>query len=130
MAKICSAQSEADRRSRVLLRMETRQALREAVTTWLASRGLDPCSDKIHAYLKRWDFEQEQDQFELQPPSRWGLFRHRWNDARLYRRLRSPRHRLVTYVNALGVLFLGYEHRDTLETARKKMMAKLIGRKS
>jgi glycosyltransferase involved in cell wall biosynthesis len=95
-------------RERLLRRIKTRQALLDGIRDWLRNQGHNLESGNAKAYLKQWKLAQARDQFEIEPPSRWQLFRHRLDDARTYAELRSSRHRLLTYATAFGSLLFGY----------------------
>jgi glycosyltransferase involved in cell wall biosynthesis len=103
---------------RIACRMNASQAVHSAARQWLAGNGHDPAAELLSAYLARWTFAQKQDRFQIQAPDRWTLFNQQWREARLHRGLRTPRHRMVTYMNAVGSLVVGYRNLHRLDEWR------------
>jgi hypothetical protein len=81
--------------------------------------GHDLASRDLQAYLKQWAKAQEQDSFALRKPNRWRYFRHLVEYPRIYRDIKSARHRLYDYVRAFGSLILGYDHLHLLDDLRR-----------
>jgi hypothetical protein len=78
--------------------------------------------------LKQWTKAQEKDGFELHTPNRWRYFLHLLEYPRIYRDIKSARHRLYDYVRAFGALILGYNHLhlvDDLRQTYKSILDKL-----
>jgi glycosyltransferase involved in cell wall biosynthesis len=100
-------------RTKLERRMNTRKALHDRVAEWLSSNSYDVKSEPISSYLAQWEFAQACDRFQIEEPDRWTYFRHLWREARVYGELRSPRHRLATYANALAGLIGGYQRQNT-----------------
>jgi glycosyltransferase involved in cell wall biosynthesis len=94
-------------------RMKTRKAVHDRIAEWLSSNSYDTQSEPISSYLAQWEFAQACDRFQIEEPDRWTYFRHLWREARTYGELRSPRHRLATYANALAGLVGGYQRQST-----------------
>ncbi len=94
-------------------RMNTRKAIHDRIAEWLSSNSYDVESEPISSYLTQWEFAQACDRFQIEEPDRWTYFRHLWREARVYGELRSPRHRLATYANALAGLVGGYQRQNT-----------------
>ncbi|MGC1620307.1 MAG: glycosyltransferase [Candidatus Acidiferrum sp.] len=113
-----AAEGEAGR-DRIEHRMAMRAALSKEIRAWLEQHGYDLTSPDLQAYLKQWKKAQEKDGFELHTPSRWRYFLHLLEYPRIYRDIKSPRHRLYDYVRACGALILGYEHLHVMDDLRR-----------
>jgi glycosyltransferase involved in cell wall biosynthesis len=117
-------------RDRIEHRMAMRAILLAEIRTWLELNGHDLASPDLVAYLKQWTKAQEQDGFEIHKPSRWRYFRHLLEYPRIYREIMSTRHRIYSYVRALGALVLGYDHLYLLDNFRrgyKQLIGKPLG---
>jgi glycosyltransferase involved in cell wall biosynthesis len=106
---------------RIQHRMAMRGMLLGAIKEWLEENGYDPESDDLRAYLKQWTKLQESDGFALRAPSRGKYFWHLVEYPRIYGEIMSPRHRLYSYVQAVGALFLGYHHLHLLDELRNRL---------
>jgi glycosyltransferase involved in cell wall biosynthesis len=124
-------QASAEGASRDIIehRMEMRAALLAEIRAWLERNGHDLGSPDLQAYLKQWTKAQELDGFKLQKPGRWKYFRYLLEFPRIYAEIMSSRHRLYSYIRAVGALVLGYDHLYLLEKVRKRDVG-LIGRSS
>jgi glycosyltransferase involved in cell wall biosynthesis len=100
------------------LRVATRQILIDEMKRWLAGQGYDLSRPDLHAFFKQWELKQEADEFTLAPPGRMKICRHLLEYARFYGPQLTPRHRAVTYFNALGSLVLGYRNYPRLDEWR------------
>jgi len=114
-----AAEGEAGR-GRIEHRMAMRAALSKEIRAWLERHGHDLASPNLQAYLKQWTKAQEQDGFELRKPSRWSYFLHLVEYPRVYRELKSTRHRLYDYIRAFSALILGYDHLHLVDDLRQK----------
>ncbi|MGC2390343.1 MAG: glycosyltransferase [Candidatus Acidiferrum sp.] len=112
-------ESKAER-GRVEHRVAMRALLSEEIRVWLERHGHDLASPDLKAYLKQWTKAQERDGFELRKPGRWKYFVHLLEYPRVYRDIKSARHRLYDYVRAFGALILGYDHLHLVDDARRK----------
>jgi len=106
-------------RSRIRHRMAMRAALSSEIRGWLERHGHDLSSPDLRDYLKQWTKAQEQDDFELHKPNRWRYFQHLVEYPRIYRDIKSARHRLYDYVRAFGALLLGYDHVHLVDDLRR-----------
>lgn len=106
-------------RDRIDRRMAMRTILSVEVRTWLERNGHDLALPDLQAYLKQWTKAQEQDDFELHKPSRWKYFQHLLEYPRMYRDIKSVRHRLYDYIRAFGALILGYDHLHLVDDIRR-----------
>ena len=106
-------------RSRIGHRMAMRAALSAEIRTWLERHGHDLSSPDLRDYLKQWTKAQEQDDFALHKPNRWRYFQHLVEYPRIYRDIKSARHRLYDYVRAFGALLLGYDHVHLVDDLRR-----------
>ncbi|HMI50065.1 MAG TPA: glycosyltransferase [Candidatus Saccharimonadales bacterium] len=107
-----------DTSSRIEHRMKMRAALLAEIRDWLARNGEDPDAPNLQAYLKQWVKAQEVDEFALRSPGRWRYARHLFEYPRIYGENMTFRHRLFSYLQAVGALFLGYHHVHLVEDAR------------
>ena len=110
--------STGDTSSRIEHRMQMRAALLAEIRDWLARNGQDPDAPNLQAYLKQWVKAQEADEFALRSPGRWRYARHLFEYPRIYGENMSFRHRLFSYLQAVGALFLGYHHVHLVEDVR------------
>ena len=95
--------------NRLAQRMEIRRYLIVALRAWLtANRSV--CNPVLaEDYLAQWSMEQKRDAFQLSMPGRSVLFRHLSEEARLYRELRSSRHRALARIRAIVGFVMGYK---------------------
>ncbi|MGC1415979.1 MAG: glycosyltransferase [Candidatus Acidiferrum sp.] len=113
-----AAEGEAGRGT-IEHRMAMRAALSKEILAWLERHGHDLTSPDLQAYLKQWTKAQEKDGFELHTPNRWRYFLHLLEYPRIYRDIKSTRHRLYDYVRAFGALILGYNHLHLVDDLRQ-----------
>ena len=106
-------------RGRIEHRMAMRAVLLAEIRAWLERNGHDLASPDLQAYLKQWTKAQEQDGFELHKPSRWKYFRHLLDYPRIYRDIKTVRHRLYDYVRAFSALILGYDQLHLVDDMRR-----------
>ena len=100
-------------------RMAMRAVLQTEIRAWLARNGHNLGAPDMQAYLKQWTKAQERDGFELHKPSRWKYFRHLMEYPRVYRDIKSARHRYYDYVRASCALLLGYDRLYLLDGFRR-----------
>jgi glycosyltransferase involved in cell wall biosynthesis len=117
-ANLFQANSTGDTSSRIEHRMKMRAALLAGIRDWLAQNGQDPDAPNLQAYLKQWVKAQEADEFALRSPGRWRYARYLFEYPRIYGENMTFRHRLFSYLQAVGALVLGYHHVHLVEDAR------------
>ena len=105
-------------RDRQELRLRTREALLNRVRIWLRNHGYDLRCWNLRALLKQWELSQEKDRFIIKPPGRLHICRHLMQYAHFFGPQLTSRHRAVTYMNAVGSLFVGYENVHRLDEWR------------
>jgi len=110
--------STGDTSGRIEHRMKMRSALLAEIRNWLTRNGQDPNAPNMQAYLKQWVKAQEADEFTLRSPGRWRYARHLFEYPRIYGENMTFRHRLFSYLQAAGALFLGYHHLHLMEDVR------------
>ena len=98
-----------------------RQGIIDGARQWLARRENATNRNEIRNFLDRWMLYQENDLFLLRPPSRVRFFRHLLIYNRCYGAGMSLRLRLLNYLNAFGVLLVGYKNFYLLERLRLKL---------
>jgi len=117
-ANLFQANGTGDTSSRIEHRIKMRAALLAEIRNWLERNGEDPDTPNLQAYLKQWVKAQEVDEFALRSPGRWRYARHLFEYPRIYGENMTLRHRLFSYLQAVGALFLGYHHVHLVEDAR------------
>jgi glycosyltransferase involved in cell wall biosynthesis len=105
---------------RIEHRMAMRAALAGEIRVWLERNGNDLGSPNLQAYMKQWTKAQEVDGFALEKPSRWKYCRHLLEYPRVYGQIMSTKHRVYSYVRALGALLLGYDRLHLLDDFREE----------
>jgi hypothetical protein len=89
-----------------------------AMFKWLADNGYTMKHPPVRSFLDRWSLYQESQQFNLNPPGRLRFFRYLQACKSYYRPHMNWRFRLVSNVNALGSLIVGYKHFYVLDQWR------------
>jgi glycosyltransferase involved in cell wall biosynthesis len=105
-------------KARQSTRMKTRKLLVDGMKRWLFERGYDLNRSDLYAYFKQWELSQEKEMFVAEPPSRARISRHLMEYAHYYGPQLTRRHRTVTYMNAVGSLFVGYTNIHKLDEWR------------
>jgi glycosyltransferase involved in cell wall biosynthesis len=112
---------------RLKLRLATRRALSRKVSEWLKTNGFDVDCPNLRAFFAMWKISTESDEFRMSTPGRIRFFRHLIGYPRYCGARMTPRHKLVSYLNAFGALFTGYKHYHLLDDSRLRMKQALWG---
>jgi glycosyltransferase involved in cell wall biosynthesis len=99
-------------------RLQTWQILIDAMRKWLADNGYTKKHPPVRSFLDRWSLYQESQRFILDPPGRLRFFRYLQACHSCYRPHMTWRLRVVSNVNALGSLLVGYKHFHLLDQWR------------
>lgn len=91
-------------------RLQTWQILIDAIREWLAHNGYTRKHPLVRALLDRWSLYQESRHFIVTPPGRLRFFRYLQAYHSYHRPNMTWRFRVVSKVNALGSLIVGYNH--------------------
>ncbi|MGH9740599.1 MAG: glycosyltransferase family 2 protein [Candidatus Acidiferrales bacterium] len=108
-------------------RTEARHAAIESTRAWMLANVPAPLLPKTREFLLLSELASEADDFLLKPPGRLRLARHLLQRAWHYGVRMTWRHKLVTYVNAFGVLFTGYRRFYLLDQWRIRIKNALLG---
>jgi glycosyltransferase involved in cell wall biosynthesis len=108
-------------------RVDARRAAIESMRTWMLANVPKSAMPQARKVLLLAKLAGEGDEFVLKPPGRLRFARHLLQRAWHYRARMTWRHRLVTYVNALGALFTGYRHLYLLDQWRLHIKRTLVG---
>ena len=99
-------------------RMKTREILVSGMRSWLMRRGYDLSRGDLRILFKQWKLKQDSEAFNVRPPGRLKTFGYLLDYARYYGPQLTWRHRVVTYLNAVGSLFVGYKNIHRLDEWR------------
>lgn len=115
---------------RVRQRLSTTRLVGKGVRAWLQKNRFDAGAVDLQAFLLQWELRGESDEFKLSPPGRLRFTRHLLQYPRHYGLRMTWRHKLVSYLNALGALLTGYRYYDLLDEFRVRIKGALFGRRS
>ena len=111
-------------------RLSTTRLVGKGVRAWLQKNRFDAGAVDLQAFLLQWELRGESDEFKLSPPGRLRFTRHLLQYPRHYGLRMTWRHKLVSYLNALGALLTGYRYYDLLDEFRVRIKGALFGRRS
>jgi glycosyltransferase involved in cell wall biosynthesis len=101
-------------------RLQTWQILIDAMCKWLADNGYTKEHPPVRSFLDRWSLYQASQRFILNPPGRLQFFRYLQACKSYYRPRMNWRFRVVSNINALGSLLVGYKHFYMLDQWRSR----------
>ncbi len=109
-------------------RVGIRHAVIESTNGWISKNVPASTLPKAREFVLLAELACEADEFLLHAPGRLRFARHLVRRAWHYGARMTWRHRLVTYMNAFGSLFTGYEHLHLLDEWRVRIKHMLTGR--
>lgn len=108
-------------------RNEIRHAMIESTEAWIRKNVPAPALPQASELVLLAKLACEAEEFLLVPPGRVQFARHLLRRGWHYGARMTWRHRLVTYLNAVGVLFTGYQHSNLLDEWRIRAKRALLG---
>jgi glycosyltransferase involved in cell wall biosynthesis len=84
----------------------------EEMRLWLTRNGFDVSRRDIRAFLDQWLIFQENQEFAVDPPTRFQLFSHLLRYNRTYRSQQNWKLTIQNYFSAIAALAVGFKHPD------------------
>jgi glycosyltransferase involved in cell wall biosynthesis len=114
-------------KGRQLVRSQVTIALARSWRRWLRERGYDLERPDLQTLFLHWQLEVEKARFALRHPSNLRFCRHLLRSTKTFGARKNWKHRAVTYLNAAGSLFVGYQNAGRLDEWRMGVKRALFG---
>jgi glycosyltransferase involved in cell wall biosynthesis len=92
----------------------------EEMRLWLMRNGFDVSRREIRAFLDQWLIFQENQEFAVDPPTRFRLFSHLLRYNRTYRSQQSWKLTILNYFSAVAALAVGFKQPDQQSASSKE----------